>query len=221
MTILVVAAHSDDETIGLGGTIAKHVSEGEKVLGIYLTNGTGSRNKNMSAAAEREKAADLAAQKIGLEWVGKFNFPDNALDSVPIIDIIQTIEKIKIQTNPSMVYTHHHGDLNVDHRIAFQATMTAFRPQPNEVCSEIRTFEIPSSSDYGQLSQDKVFLPNLFINIDSFWEIKKSALEFYKEEIFESPHSRSIEGIDNLAKYRGFCVGYPRAEAFNIIRKLC
>jgi len=225
MSILVIVAHSDDETIGMGATIAKHVSEGEQVFGIYLTNGTGSRNQkeseNKKAALQRSKAADLAAEKIGLEWVGKFNFPDNALDSVPLIDIVQAIEGIKDQINPSLVYTHHFGDLNIDHKIAFQATMTSFRPQPEEICKEIRTFEVPSATDFGAFSANGVFSPNMFINIDLYWEVKKSALEFYGEEIRKSPHSRSMEGIDALSKYRGVSVGCSRAEAFNVIRKIC
>jgi LmbE family N-acetylglucosaminyl deacetylase len=221
MSILVIVAHSDDETIGLGGTIAKHVSEGEQVFGIYLTDGVGSRNKDKMAASQRANAADMAAKELGLEWVGKFNFPDNALDSVPLIDIIRLIEEIKKQINPSMVYTHHFGDLNIDHQIAFQAVMTSFRPQPGESCKEIRTFEVPSATDFGAFSINKVFIPNLFVDIEPYWKVKKTALEFYGEEIHASPHSRSMEGVNILSKYRGVSVGCNRAEAFNLIRKIC
>lgn len=220
MSILIIVAHSDDETIGMGGTIAKHVSEGEKVFGIHLTDGVSSRTQVKKAAKERTKAADLAAMELGMEWIGRFNFPDNALDTVSMIDIVKLIEDIKNQINPSLVYTHHFGDLNIDHQIAFNATITAFRPQPNENCKEIRTFEVPSATDFAVSSTSNAFLPNLFIDIEPFWKVKKAALEYYSEEIRESPHSRSMEGIDILSKYRGLSVGCDRAEAFNVIRKI-
>ena len=176
MSVLVVVAHPDDESLGMAGTIAKHSDNGDKVFGIYLTNGVESRQKDLKKIEERKLAADLAAKEIGLEWIGRFNFPDNALDTIPLLEIIKIIEKIKLKVKPTIIYTHHFGDLNIDHQITFKAVMTAFRPQPNEKCREIRTFETVSSTEYGHYSNQNVFVPNLYIDINNFWVKKASFL---------------------------------------------
>ena len=220
MCILVVVAHPDDESIAMAGTIARHVSDGETVFGVYLTNGVGSRGATSENILNRAVAADLAAKEIGLEWMGKLEFSDNGLDSVPLLKVVQAIEGIKALVNPSLVYTHHFGDLNIDHKITFEATMTAFRPQPNESCREIRTFEVPSSTDYGSFGAYNSFAPNLFLDIEPYWTKKKAALAHYMMEMHDSPHSRSLEGLDVLSKIRGMSVGLHRAEAFNVIRKI-
>ncbi|MAS82690.1 MAG: GlcNAc-PI de-N-acetylase [Legionellales bacterium] len=218
-SILVMVAHSDDETFGMAGTIARHVSEGDRVFGAYLTNGVSSREDAKKAIIDRELSANLAAKELGLEWIGKYDFPDNALDTIPLLDIIKTVEEVKKIVNPSLVYTHHFGDLNIDHKITFQATMTAFRPQPNETCQEIRAFEVPSATEYGVFGMQNAFVPNLYIDIEDFWDIKKATLEHYHTEMREPPHPRSIEGLDCLSKIRGMSAGLSRAEAFTILRK--
>ena len=219
MSILIVVAHSDDESIGMGGTIARHVNEGEKVYGVYLTNGVGARGKNNENSTLRAQAAQRAAKELGFEWIGKFDFPDNCLDSIELLKIVRAIEEIKEKIEPSLVYTHHFGDLNIDHKVVFEATMTAFRPHPSEICREIRTFEVPSATDYGSFGSQNIFVPNLYIDINDFWKTKQIALEHYEDEIRQKPHSRSIWGIDVLSKMRGMSVGLHRAEAFNVIRK--
>lgn len=219
--ILVVVAHTDDETLGLGGTIARHSSMGHKVYGISMTDGLSSRiNQNKRNIKFREKASEKAGKIIGLNWLERTNFPDNAMDTISILEIIKVIEKAKNKINPSLIYTHSSADLNIDHRIVSEATLTAFRPQTNEIWEEIRTFEVPSATDYGHKSITNSFNPNLYINITKTWKKKLKALKEYKIEMKNSPHSRSFEGLENLAKYRGNQVGLPYAEAFDVIRKI-
>ena len=119
-----------------------------------------------------------------------------------------------------IVYTHSGADLNVDHRVVSNAVLTAFRPQPNEKCKELRLFEVASATDYGNPAITGSFSPNLFLNISNEWSSKVRALEAYNAEMRDYPHSRSIKGIQNLAKLRGNQVGYELAEAFEVIRKL-
>ena len=219
--ILVVVAHTDDETLGLGGTIAAHTLLGDNVYGIAMTNGVSSRNNKTNLKIKiRKKAAISASKIIGLKWIKGGNFADNAMDDTPLLEIIKIIENAKSKINPSIIYTHSSNDLNIDHRIVCEATLTAFRPQPNETWEEIRTFEVPSSSDYGHKSITGFFHPNLYINISKTWEKKLKALTKYKMEMRDKPHSRSFEGLKNLAKYRGNQVGLQYAEAFEVIRKI-
>ena len=219
--ILIVVAHPDDESFGMGGTIAKHILNNDLVFAISMTNGVSSRNDISQADIEKRTISSKKASDIlGFKWFNKGDFPDNALDTIPILEIIKFIENIKEKINPDLIYTHCSSDLNIDHRIVSQSTLTAFRPQANEKWVEIRTFEVPSSTDYGHSSITGSFKPNLIINIENTWHLKEKALNSYKEELKEYPNSRSIEGIKNLAKLRGSQVGLFYAEAFEMIRRI-
>ena len=159
---------------------------------------------------------------MGFKWLKEFchNFPDNSLDSLPIIKIIKVIEEAKKIVIPDIIYTHNLSDLNIDHRIVGEAVLVAFRPQPKEVWKEIRLFEVPSTSDYFDNIFSKKFNPNLFINIKQTWKKKLSALKAYSKEMRKYPHSRSLKGIKILAQYRGVQNGLEFAEAFDVIKKI-
>tara|TARA_Y100000589_G_C27140465_1_gene624423 strand:- start:494 stop:1177 length:684 start_codon:yes stop_codon:yes gene_type:complete len=217
--ILIITAHTDDETLGMGGTIAKHKKNGDNIFAISMTDGVSSRNKfNQKDIKKRQNSSSKASKILGFTWLDNKNFPDNKLDTVPLLEIVKIIEKYKIEINPAIIYTHCASDLNIDHKLVCQATLIAFRPLANANWSEIRTFEIPSSTDYGHNSVTGNFNPNLFINIKDYWEKKSAALESYKNEIMQYPNSRSLNKIKILAEFRGGQCGLEKAEAFEIIR---
>ena len=219
--VLVVVAHSDDESISMAGTISKHVKKGDKVFVVSMTKGVGARDDaNLNEINERKNASILASQVLEFEWGDCYEFNDNAMDSYPLIQVVKAVEKAKQKYSPTLVYTHSGADLNVDHRVVANAVLTAFRPQPNEQCKEIRLFEVASATDYGNSAITGSFSPNLFVDISKEWLTKVGALEAYNAEMRDYYHSRSIEGIKNLAKLRGNQVGYDFAEAFEVIRKL-
>ena len=192
--ILIVVAHSDDETLGLGGTINKHVQKGDKVYAIYMTDGVTAREGNQSQKViSRENAALKASKILGFKWETSYRFDDNEMDSYPLLDIIKKIELAKFKINPDIVYTHSGADLNIDHRRVSEAVLVAFRPQPDEKCREIRLFEVVSATDYGHENITGKFVPNLYIDISFTWEKKEEALTCYNEEMRKYPHSRSIE----------------------------
>ena len=220
-TVLVVVAHTDDETLGMGGTIANHKKQGDSVYCLSMTDGISSRNDAKPSDIEmRLKASEKAAEELGFKWLPCPIFPDNALDTVPLLSIVKIIEEVKEELKPKIVYTHTKADLNIDHRIVSDSVLTAFRPGPNENWEEIITFEIPSATDYGHKDITGNFTPNLFRNIKNSWETKKRALEAYSVEMRDYPHSRSSEALLNLAKYTGNKVGLDMAEAFQLIRKV-
>ncbi|MDB9909849.1 PIG-L family deacetylase [Gammaproteobacteria bacterium] len=219
--VLVIVAHSDDESISMGGTIYKHIKNGDKVFVISMTDGIGSRKEsNKNDIIKRKLSANDASKALGFEWGACHDFLDNAMDSHPLLEIIQAVEQAKNIYKPSLVYTHSGADLNVDHRVVANAVLVAFRPQPMEICKEIRLFEVASATDYGHPALTGKFSPNLFINITNLWDFKLSALNAYSSEMRDYPHSRSLDGILNLAKIRGNQAGYDLAEAFEVIRKL-
>ncbi len=219
--ILVIVAHSDDEVIGCGGTLIQHVKAGDNVRIISFTDGVSSRKNFMKLdKKKRIDASAKAAKVLGAKWLARGEFLDNKLDCYPLIELVQFLEELKLEFEPDIIYTHGTSDLNIDHKKVFEAVLTAYRPLPSEKLMEIRSFEIPSSTEYSHKSLSEVFSPNLFINIEYTWKQKLKALKCYSQEMRKYPHPRSYKSIENLAKQRGSAVGLLRAEAFSIIRKI-
>lgn len=217
-TVLIIAAHTDDEALGCGGTIARHVAEGDTVHAVFMADGVSSRpDATPEDMALRMKAARQAHEILGLKRVQYLGLPDNRMDSLPLLDVVQALEAVLQDIAPQVIYTHHHGDLNIDHRITHQAVMTACRPFPGSTLREIYGFEVLSSTEWATPQKDP-FLPNVFVNISDFLEIKRKALQAYQPEMRLIPHSRSIEHAEHLARHRGYSLGVAAAEAFMTIR---
>ena len=149
-SVLVVAAHADDEALGCGGTIARHATSGDQVHVVFVADGVTSRlNTGAEELARRQKATEQARDILGIQSTTFLGLPDNRLDSLTLLDIVQPLEAIVARLTPELVYTHHYGDLNVDHRQTHQAVMTACRPLPGTTVREILTFEVMSSTEWG------------------------------------------------------------------------
>lgn len=215
--ILIIAAHPDDEVLGCGGTIAKHLHNGDSINVAFLSDGVKSRNNTNLIDVEKRKEDSISAGKIlGIIEPPIFlNFPDNRMDSVDLLDLVQEIEHIILSVNPEVIYTHHSDDLNIDHQLTHKAVLTAARPLPDSKIKEIYTFEVQSSTEW---SSGAAFSPNYFVDISQTLEKKLSAMKKYDSEINNFPHPRSFESINALAKYRGACVGLKAAEAFRVVR---
>lgn len=219
-TVLIVAAHTDDEAIGCGGTIARHVSEGDSVYAVFMADGVSSRTQaNQVDLEDRNSAAEHARKILRIEQNFYLGLPDNRLDSLPLIEVVQCLEPIVRKLQPNIIYTHHHGDLNVDHRITHQAVLTACRPVPDSSVQEIYSFEVMSSTEWAMPTADP-FSPNHYVDISNQLNNKMDALSAYQLEMREAPHSRSIEHLTKLAYHRGYSVGFLAAEAFVTVRTL-
>lgn len=217
MTVLVIAAHPDDEALGCGGAIARHAGQGEDVHVLFLADGVTSRDETGEADVEKRRAAALAAAKaLGAKPPRFAGMPDNKLDTVPLLDVVKAVEEALTETVPDVVYTHHGGDLNVDHGIVHRAALTACRPQPGCPVRAIYAFEVPSSTEWN----DSVFIPNRFVDIGATLDAKMKALACYAGEMRPFPHPRSLEAIEALARWRGASAGLEAAEAFHIIRQV-
>lgn len=218
--VLVAAAHSDDEVLGCSGTIAKHIDSGDVVHVIFMTNGEGSRiTASHDDIKIRKKAAQKAMAILGVSSIDYFNFPDNKMDSAPLLTIVQSIEEVIRKIQPNIIYTHHLGDLNIDHQVTHKAVITACRPEPDFCVKEIYVFEVLSSTDW-QTPGYMPFIPNIYNDISGQIEIKKKALEAYGGELRKPPHSRSFINSIRQAKYRGSNVGVNYAETFILLRKI-
>lgn len=222
-SVLVVAAHPDDEVLGCGGTIARHSEAGDEVHTLFLADGVAARGASGAALeaekAQRAEAAARAARVLDSQPPRFLGLPDNRLDSVPLLDVVQGIESAIAEIDPVVVYTHHGGDLNIDHEIAHRATVTACRPLPDARVRALYAFEIVSSTEWCGAAA-RAFLPDRFVGIDATLERKIEALGCYAAEMRPAPHARSVDNVRALAAFRGASAGLPTAEAFMTIREV-
>ncbi len=224
--ILVVVAHPDDELLGLGASMNKLINEQNcKVRTVILGEGITSRSEKRDTEKWKNeliihrKNIESARKFVGYESVGIYNFPDNRFDTVALLDIIKVIEKEKEDFQPEIIFTHHVGDLNIDHQRTFEAVITCTRPMEQEKVSIVITFETPSGTEWRASTDPKHFVPNLFIEIsEDNLNSKIKAMESYDFEKRKYPHPRSPESLKILAQQRGMSVGKFFAEAFSIIR---
>ncbi len=213
--ILVVCAHPDDETLGLGGTIATHIKNGDKVYVLILTEGVSGRGNNKNII-QRQNQARRACTILGTQNPQFLNYPDQKLDTIPLIELSKQIENEILRRKPETVYSHYWGDVNLDHKKTFEATLVAVRPTISSSIKQFVCFETPSSTEWSHVG----FCPNLFVDIEDTLKIKLKALQEYKDEIRAFPHPRSRTALISRACYWGSMVGVKHAEAFSIVREL-
>ncbi len=223
MKVLVVAAHPDDEVLGCGATIAKLAAAGYEVFLAILGEGVTSRYAAREQAdkkliLELRKTAEKVREYLGAKKLFPFDFPDNRFDTVPLINIIKTIEGLIKEIEPQIVFTHHTSDLNIDHVITHRAVLTATRPLSGCPVNEIYAFEIPSSTEWS-FGQFGSFQPDTFCNIENTIEMKIRAMSLYETERRELPHPRSPVALKATAQRWGSVVGMQYAEAFETIRR--
>lgn len=222
--VLILAAHPDDEVLGCGGTIAKLADEGAIVHVAFLADGVFSRVGEQTVQqlelSSRRAAAHKACEILGVKSVSFGDFPDNRMDTIPLLDITQAVEALIAKHQPEMIFTHHAGDVNIDHRRLHEAVVTACRPQHNHPVKTLLCFEVPSSTEWQLPGSAPAFTPNWFVDISATLARKLAALAAYAEELRAWPHPRSLQGIEHLAHWRGATVGVDAAEAFILGRQL-
>jgi N-acetylglucosamine malate deacetylase 1 len=226
MKILVIAAHPDDEILGCGATMAKHVKNGDQVYVAILAEGITSRDKTRNRS-NKEKELSLLAEEankanevIGVSELKLFDFPDNRMDSIDLLDIIKVVEELIETYKPDIIYTHHIGDVNIDHQRIHQAVITACRPIPNKhKIKQLLFFEVLSSTEW-QPVEGTPFNPNWFVDVTETMDAKLEALKIYNHEMRNWPHSRSIKATQHLAGLRGASIGIEAAEAFMLGRNI-
>ncbi len=225
MKILVIAAHPDDEVLGCGGTIAKLSAMGKEVHILIMGEGVTSRYNAREQADSKEleelhKCAQQAGASLGAKSVMLKNLPDNRFDSISLLDVVKIVEEVIEDVKPEVIYTHHGGDLNIDHRIVNQAVLTATRPVEGQIVKEIYAFEVASSTEWAFQRFEPVFRANYFVDITDSLEKKIKGMEYYEPEAREFPHPRSSKALRAIAERWGSAVGCRAAEAFELIRAI-
>ncbi len=224
--ILVVAAHPDDEVLGMGGTLLKHHRDRDEVSVIFMSDGVTGRDVNydpLHRAEEiqaRKDMALLAGTHYGSQNIHFLDLPNLRMDKEYILDITKQIEGYVNEIDPTVVYTHFGSDTNIDHGVTNKACVIALRPTPERRVSSLRLFEVCSSTEYSPITFGQDFIPNLYIDTTDFAEEKSKLLSCYQFEMRAPPHPRSAESITARDTYRGSSVGLHCAEAFIEIRRI-
>lgn len=219
--VLVIAAHPDDETYGAGGTIARHTRQGDQVTVLLLTDGVRARHEVIKP---QQDAARMACRELGVKDVRFAGLGDQQLDGLPLLDVIRPIEMVIKELRPQIVYTHHRGDANQDHRAIFAATLVAVRPFGANPVEQVLCYEVASSTEWAPPYPEWAFLPNVFVDIAPTLDMKLAAVEAYRytfqSEVKPFPHPRSPEAVRIYSQQRGISVGLHAAEGFALVRQL-
>jgi LmbE family N-acetylglucosaminyl deacetylase len=223
--VLVIAAHPDDEVLGCGGTAARLAQEGHDVHFAILGEGITSRHpqRTDANAAQLDKLhrqSEAAAAKVGVKNVVHDRLPDNRLDTVPLLEIVKIVEGLVDRIKPEVIYTHHRGDLNVDHGIIHRSVLTAVRPVSGQPVRDIYSFEVPSSTEWAFQQLEPCFRPNVFVDVTRTLEAKIAAMGCYETEVRQFPHPRSPEALRAIAMRWGSVCGCGAAEAFELVRSV-
>lgn len=215
MKILVFAPHNDDEVLGVGGTIARYVSEGHEVYVCEVTKSISEERLKFIRQEARE-----AHKILGVKETFFLDFPVVRLKETPLVELNEELSRIVTKVKPDIAYIPHKGDIHMDHYMVSHSAMVAMRPIGDFKVKEIYAYETLSETEWNIPSVENAFIPNVWVDITEFIEKKKQAMACYKSQIKEPPHPRSNEIIEALARLRGSTIGVPYAESFMLIRKI-
>lgn len=222
--VLVIAAHPDDEVLGMGGTIAKLVKNGCVVDVMIVTDGSSSQYRDSDHLAEiiaaKKKETRNCADILGVRDIYYGELPDMKLDTIPHISINQAIEDVIEKVQPDTVFTHFWGDVNCDHQNVYKSTLVTVRPLMGQVVKELCCYRVPSSTEWTPNKADTMFMPNYFVDIEQYAEQKYKAFACYTTELRDYPHPRSVQYLRETDRADGLKVGLLAAEEFVLLRKL-
>ncbi len=219
MKVLVIAPHADDEIIGVGGTIAKHIYNGDDVFVCIVTRGF-EPLFNEDRFEKMRSAAKECHSKLGIRKTYFLEFPAVMLEKVNRHELNGKIFEVFNETKPDIVYMPHFGDMQKDHQIVAEAVMVAVRPKYQHIVKEVYAYETLSETEWNVPHASVSFLPNMYNDIGQFLSIKLDAMSCYSIQVSDFPNPRSLEAIEALAKYRGSTACMKAAEAFMLIRKI-
>lgn len=218
-TVLVVAAHPDDELLGAGATLARHVRHGDEVHAVVVSDGATSRYRSDMVGVLVD-CARAAAKVLGLASVHVGSLADQRLDALPLVEVTRLVESVVRELRPDVVYTHFPGDVNSDHGVVARAAWTAVRPYVAPELRRFAVFETPSSTEWAWPLDDGGFSPTLFVDVGADLETKLAAMSCYDPELRDYPHPRSLRALRERAAYWGSRVGMTAAEPFQVFREV-
>jgi LmbE family N-acetylglucosaminyl deacetylase len=212
--VLVIAAHPDDEVLGCGGVLALHARAGDPVTVAIACEGESLRyGPDGVGQAEHIRQA---AEKLGVREVRQLRFPDQALETIRLTELIGPLEKVTREVRPRVVYCQYGGDVNRDHQILFKAALVATRPTEGYL-DTVYAFDTASSTEW---AYPRSFVPDTWVDISAALEVKLEAMACYVSELRDYPHPRSLKALEHRARALGNQVCLDAAEVFMTIRRV-
>jgi len=216
--VIVISAHPDDETLGAGGTLLKHISNGDELYWIIVTSVSIDNRFTKSRVESRDLEIKKVAKALGCKKVFQMGYPTMSLSTSSLQTLIPEISKIFTELEPEIIYTLNRSDAHSDHRILFDAVAACTKSFRYPYIKQVLMYECISETEFAPSLPEKVFMPNYFVDITSFMEDKIKILQIFESEVGEHPFPRSIDNIKALAHFRGATVGVMYAEAFQLLK---
>lgn len=219
MNILVIAPHADDEILGVGATMAKHITNGDRVYVCIVTRGA--EPLFDEDYMRKLRSETISAHKLlGVTETFFLEFPAVMLEQVNRYEINNSIFEVVKQVKPDIVYIPHFGDMQKDHEIVAEAAMVAIRPKYEHRIKEVYAYETLSETEWNIPHSANAFMPNVYSDISDYLEVKLEVMKCFESQLSDFPNPRSLEAIQALAKYRGSTINTKAAEAFMLVRKI-
>jgi len=218
--VLVVAPHADDESLGCGGTLLKHLASGDELHWLLVTgmsSETGFSQENITIRSEEIRQV---GERYSFSSITELMFPPARLSEIPESDLIRRISQAVLDTRPELVYTAYRNDAHSDHEAVFDAVMASTKSFRYPFIRRVLAYETISETDFGLKPEDGGFKPNVYINIEDFLKEKLDILDLFKSEMGQFPFPRSREALEALSKVRGVQCGCRAAEAFMLIKEI-
>ncbi len=217
--VLVVAPHPDDEVLGCGGVIARHVARGDEVHVVVVSKGAPDIFPPELVENVRQEAA-AANRVLGTKLVLFLDFPAPRLDTIPSSSLAGALKEVVEQVHPDTVYLPHHGDIHCDHKAVYWATLVATRPNGGHLPGRLLCYETLSETEWGAPTPSDAFVPTVFVDVSQYLGAKLEAMKCYASQLAPSPEARSLASIEALARVRGSTIGVQAAEAFGLVREV-
>lgn len=217
---LFIAVHPDDETFGCGGTILKHKEKGDEIYWLIITNVDTKNGWDVDFIEKRQKEIRTVAELYNFDETYKLDFPTTKLDIVPLGNLISKISNIFSKIQPEIIYLPNRSDVHTDQQITFQAVYSCTKNFWYPFVKKVLMYKCLSETEFAPALTDKVFVPNVFVDITDYFEKKIEILQVYKSGLMVDNLPRSINAIKSLAQYRGSRIGKLYAEVFFLILEI-
>jgi len=217
--VVVVAPHPDDETLGCGGTILRHIAEGDAVHWLIVTHIAEDLGFSKERVTKREEEIRTIANRYGLSQTTNLAFPTTRLDRTPIGEVVQAIGSVFRDVEPQVVYVPYRGDIHTDHAVVFDAVASCTKWFRYPSIRRVLAYETPSETDFALDPDTNGFRPNVFVDVTEYLDDKISIMQVYDSELGTHPFPRSESSIRALATLRGAAAGCEAAEAFMLLRE--
>lgn len=216
--VIIISAHPDDETLGAGGTLLKHVYQGDEINWLIVTDVFENEGFSKERVLSRKAEIDMVSKQYSFKNVYQLGYPTMKLNDTNLFELVNKISIIFQELKPEIIYVMNRYDAHSDHRIVFEALMSCTKSFRYPYVKKVLMYECLSETEFAPILPERAFQPNYFVDISDFIEKKIEIMKIFDSELGEHPFPRSIKNIKAIASYRGATIGVYYAEAFQLLK---